>query len=93
MYHDGWGWGPLIGMTMMLLFWIALIVGIVLLLRAAAGDSRTGVTRSQPAQDRALEILRERYARGEIDHDDYELRLRVLTQGPNSPGSGGPADA
>jgi putative membrane protein len=80
-------------MTMMLLFWIAVIVGIVLLLRAVASDSRPSAARSRPAEDRALEILRERYARGEIDHDDYERRLRILTRGPGSPGPGGSASA
>ena len=31
-----------------------------------------------PSRDRALEILEERFARGEIDHDEFEARRRTL---------------
>jgi uncharacterized membrane protein len=34
----------------------------------------------KPAQDSALQILRERLAKGEIDPEDYEARRRVLTE-------------
>ena len=36
----------------------------------------------QTGPDRALAILRERYARGEIDRAEYEERLRVLSTPP-----------
>jgi putative membrane protein len=34
---------------------------------------------SKPKPSGALEILRERFARGEIDQDEYEKRRKVLT--------------
>jgi putative membrane protein len=63
-----WMWGAWgIGMMLvMLLFWGAVVVGLVVgirwLLRRGSGQR----------SDSALEILRERYARGEISKDDFE---------------------
>jgi putative membrane protein len=73
----GWMWGAWgIGMgLMMLLFWGAVIVAIVVGVRWAFGQGRPGSTRS----DTALDILRERYARGEINREEFEQRKRDLT--------------
>jgi putative membrane protein len=71
-WGGGMGWG--FGMFGMLLFWIVVIAGIVALLRWMTAGPAAG-TRSG---DRALEILRERYARGEIDREEYEARRRDL---------------
>jgi putative membrane protein len=67
-----WGaWG--IGMfLMMLLFWGLVIAGLVVGIRALLN-----VGRGEPG-DRALEILRERYARGDIDKQEFEARKRDL---------------
>ncbi len=74
MHPMSWMWGAWgIGMmVMMLVFWGLVITGIVLVARWVVGQS--GGLRS----DRALEILRERYARGEINKDEFEARLRDL---------------
>jgi len=68
----------LIGMTLMLLFWVAVIFVVVYAIRAVGRDGRTR-TGSDATEDRALATLRERYARGEIDHAEYEERRRMLT--------------
>jgi putative membrane protein len=72
----GWGggWG---GMAFgHLLWWVLIAVGIVALLRWTFGH---GPHRRAPApKDSALAVLRERYARGEIDRDEFEDRRRVL---------------
>lgn len=70
-----WGWGMGM-MVMMLVFWGLVIAGVVLLVRwlAGLGSGRDGGGRA----DRALEILRERYARGEIDREEFESRRRDL---------------
>jgi putative membrane protein len=48
---------------MMLLFWAILITGTVFGIRWLVGQGRA------PGKDTALEILRERYARGEINRE------------------------
>jgi putative membrane protein len=64
---NGWVWGLGMGLggLMMLAFWGALLVGVVLLARWASGQW-TGTTGSASAED-PLAILRRRYAAGEID--------------------------
>ncbi len=84
MHGFGFGWGGMIlGGLMMLLFWGVIIALIVLALRAL---SRSGSGRTTPpagpsgqAGDQALEILRERYARGEITKDEYTTMRQDLT--------------
>jgi putative membrane protein len=68
------GWGYLLGAGTMLLFWSLAIFGVVLLVRTAGSAVRPVPDVRQTAQ-RALD---ERYARGEIDEEEYQRRLRVL---------------
>ena len=68
-------WG--IGMILiMLVFWGLVIAGMVVGIRwlVTQGTGRGGAARS----DNALEILRSRYARGEIDKQEFEARKRDL---------------
>jgi len=64
----GWGmmggWG---GMLMMAVFWIALVLLIVWVVRAVIGSSAGGGSAST-----ARSILDVRYARGEITRKEYE---------------------
>ncbi|GIX06474.1 MAG: hypothetical protein KatS3mg115_0877 [Candidatus Poribacteria bacterium] len=64
----------------MLLGWVLIIVGVVFLVRwvlqQTQGRSERAST-SDSGED-ALEILRKRYARGEIDREEYERRRRDL---------------
>ena len=70
-------------MGLMMLFWIALAAGVIwLIYRAASGGGRP----SEPPPS-AEEILRIRYARGEIGHDEYEAKLHDLA-GSRSTGAG-----
>lgn len=62
-----WGWG---GMLLVALFWIVVLAAAVWLI-ARLVRGRRG--RSAPAN--ADDIVRERYARGEIDRETYE-RMR-----------------
>lgn len=71
-----WGWG-LGMMVLMFAFWGIVIAGVVLLVRWLTGQAsgREAAGRA----DRALEILRERYARGEIDREEFASRKRDLS--------------
>jgi len=71
----GWGWGMGFGMISVVLFWVLVILGIVILVKwVAGGPSGAG----QPPVKTALDILKERYARGEIGRDEFEQKKRDL---------------
>ncbi len=69
----GYGWG---GMGFgMLLFWGLFIVGIVMLLKCAKGSGTCG---KRERENSALDLLKERYARGEIEREEFEQKKRDL---------------
>ena len=67
-YGMGGGWG-ILG----LIFWILVIIGLVLLIKYLweGGTAKRG-------QESALEILKERYARGEISKEEFEEKKKDL---------------
>lgn len=73
MMHD-WGWGGSGGMyfgsLLMVLFWVLVVLGIVALARWLFYAQGAG------SGKRPLEILKERYARGEITREQYEQMRR-----------------
>jgi len=72
--HPMWGSGWVIGMMiMMALFWSAIIVAVILGMRWFVGQ------RKNSPIDSAMIILRERFARGEIEKDEFETKKRELT--------------
>lgn len=74
--NGAWGWGMMLLMT---LFWVAVIALVVwLIVRLTRGDGAPG---GGARGDRAEEILRERYARGEIDRETFERMLDELRRG------------
>jgi putative membrane protein len=77
-YWDGYGMGAwwFVVMTVsMVLFWGLIIVAIVALVRYLA---RTG--RGEQGVGAAEEILAERFARGDIDEEEYRRRLQALSE-------------
>lgn len=79
-YH---GYGLRLGWwTLIILFWVLVVVGVIASLRwAIEGSRRDRGTRNEPAlppRNRALEILNERYAKGEIDKHEYEEKKRDI---------------
>ncbi|MGK2741623.1 SHOCT domain-containing protein [Tepidicaulis sp. LMO-SS28] len=78
-WHYGWGWGHMIfGSVMMIVFWGGIILAIILAARWLGGDSGR-VARSQSRTNGPLDILHERFARGEIDKEEFEERKRLLS--------------
>jgi len=77
-WHNGWGW-MWMGL-MMILFWGGLIVVVVLLLRGGGFGGRKGETGTTASGPDASEILRARFARGEITEDEYRKSLTVLDE-------------
>lgn len=79
MWHDGsWDAGDWVAMsTMMLLFWIGLIALVIWLARLGSSRDPRGTHGSSlpPTPD---EILADRFARGEIDEDEFLRRRRML---------------
>lgn len=76
MYHDGWGPGAWIAVAfLMLVFWAVVVGAIVAVVRS--DRTRRGGEGQPPAND-AERILAERFARGEIDDDEYTRRRDLL---------------
>ena len=73
-----WGWGGMfMGPLFGILFIAAIVVAIILVIRAIGAAAAPGKPRSEGRT--ALDILDERFARGEIDIKEYEDRKRVMT--------------
>jgi putative membrane protein len=66
-----WGWG-LGMMLMMLIFWGLVTAGIVILIRWLLAQGK------ESRSDSAVEILRQRYARGEINKEQFETMEKEL---------------
>ena len=74
-----------VGMGLMTLVGLVFLVGVSAgLVYLARGFGRGGQVLSAGGgvgEDRALALLRERYARGELDHAEYERRRVSLSEG------------
>jgi len=68
--HAGFGWWMMIPMV---LFWGLIIWGTVALVQRASTPSGSSV-----AGESALELLKRRYARGEIGREEYEQKRRDI---------------
>ena len=74
----GWGYGmSWLSHIFMAAFWIAILVGIIFLIRWLIVSARPGSSKGG-REDSALEILKRRYARGEIDKEEFEEKKRDL---------------
>ncbi len=81
-WHHGWdfgmgGWGSfLIGGLVMIVFWGGLIALVFFAVRSATGGA--GRRSDSAPTDEALRTLGERYAKGEIDAEQYREMKKTL---------------
>lgn len=75
-YYGGAGWaGWLVMVVAMVAFWGLVIVGVVAIFR---GIGKTDEPAERSAHRHPMEILDERFARGELDVDEYHARQDLL---------------
>ncbi|MFF7408834.1 SHOCT domain-containing protein [Streptomyces lydicus] len=87
-YDGGWGWGGWFFMAMiMVLFWALVIAGVVALVRYLTSGHNGHPGGPPPSSGeaggvgrRAEDLLAERFARGEIDKDEYKRRITLLRE-------------
>jgi putative membrane protein len=82
-WNSAWGGGPAMFWVVHLLWWGVALFGVLVVAHWSLGR-RGWRGRCGPAgqddhgSDQALRLLRERYARGEIDQAEFDERSRVL---------------
>lgn len=80
-----WSWGGALVMILSMLLWVAVVGAIiVLVVRWLGSQSSSRGTSTHPAS--AMEILKQRYARGEIDEATFR-RMRDELQADKLPAS------
>jgi putative membrane protein len=72
----GYGIGGGIGMFLMAAFWILILIGTLFVLKWIFVDQ--GKQSGPQVGESAIEILKKRYARGEINKEEFEERKKDL---------------
>lgn len=80
--HDFSGWGWFAMSASMVVFWALIITVGVLLFRAVNRPLEHTHTPATPRTPTPEQLLGERFARGEIDEEEYRRRLNTLRAGP-----------
>jgi len=70
---EGAGYGMFFGM----IFWVLILVGIIALVIWVI--QRSDAVNVAPQKESALDILKKRYARGEIDKEEFEEKRKLLS--------------
>ncbi len=75
MMHWDYGWGMGSGWIFMVLFWALVILGVMYLLKLVSGGTKS---KKQEEEDTALDILKKRYARGEISTEEFDEKKKDI---------------
>lgn len=76
-HHEGMGWWMVFGGLWMLLFWGAIIAGIVWIVRKLYGHDES-IASARKRED-PLDIAKERYAKGEISKEEFDQIKKDLS--------------
>ncbi|SDM28194.1 putative membrane protein [Lentzea albidocapillata subsp. violacea] len=71
------GWGYVLMTVSMVLFWALVIGGVVAVVRYLGRETRSSFTSPQHTPE---QILAERFARGDVDEEEYRRRLAALRE-------------
>jgi len=74
-WGGSWGGGFWFGPVLMILFWLIIIGGAILIIYALVNPQRSV---PPSAGESALEILKSRYAKGEISKEEFEEKKKDL---------------
>jgi putative membrane protein len=85
--YGGWGMGPgmmgtdwvmgWFGMIFMAAFWVLILVALIFLVKWLV-QTTSGKKATPAGSNRGLDILKERYARGEIDKAEFDTKKRDM---------------
>jgi len=75
---NGFGLGGIFPMILTILFWVVIIALGVLLISGLVSRTNSQPPSNQPPAESALDILKKRYARGEITKEQFEEIRRDL---------------
>jgi len=71
--HMDYGWGMGFGWIFMIVFWALVILGVIYFVRLYAGGSK-----NSKSEESAIDILKKRYAKGEISKEEFEARKKDI---------------
>ena len=71
-WTDGWGMG-FVGGIVMILFWVLIIAGVMYLAKLVIKGSK-----GEEKPETALDILKKRYAKGEISREEFEEKKKDM---------------
>ncbi|MDN3519832.1 SHOCT domain-containing protein [Aquisalimonas lutea] len=81
MWHPASGWGHILFGGLMMVLVLGVVIGLIaVVVRGLAGTGTAPPVRTQARGRSALYVLDERYARGEIDREEYQQRRQDLTR-------------
>lgn len=82
-YYGDFVGHPFFGGFFMLIFWVCIIAGIIWLFRSGRAQGGHGMCchgDNGHGHSSALDILKERYARGEINKDEFDAKKKDLSE-------------
>jgi putative membrane protein len=75
MHWGDYGWGMGFGWIWMIFIWVLVVLGVVYLVKLIAASAKRAEQQETP-----LDILKKRYAKGEISKEEFEKIRDELTK-------------